>query len=457
MAPETRYARDRGINIAFQVVGDGPIDLVYVPGWVSHLEHAWEEPSLERFLNRLASFSRLILFDKRGTGLSDRVANSELPTLEQRMDDVRAVMDAAGSKRAAIFGWSEGCSMSALFAATYPERTAALALFGSFARRIWASDYPWAPTPEQREQFYDVIERGWGGPVAGGDGCSDLPTIAPSMVGDRRFEQWWATYLRRGASPGAALALARMNTHIDIRAVLPSIGVPTLVLHRSYDRDANVEEGRYIASGIPHAKFVELDGVDHLPFVGDADSVVDEIEEFLTGIRPVRPSERVLATVMFTDIVASTERAAEVGDRRWADLLAAHHAVVRRELERFRGREVDTAGDGFFATFDGPARAIRCAVNAIVGLNELGIEVRAGIHTGECEIIDGKVGGIAVNIGARIASLARPGQVLVSSTVKDLVSGSGIPFSDRGSHTLKGVPGDWQLFQVEEWERAVAP
>jgi class 3 adenylate cyclase len=435
--PQTRYAKSGAVHIAYQVVGGGGIDLVYVPGWISHLEYAWEEPSYARFLNRLASFSRLIMFDKRGTGMSDRDAG--LPTLEERMDDVRAVMDAVGSERAAIFGTSEGGNMSVLFAATYPERTIALVTFGIFAKRIWSEDYPWAPTPDEREGWYAKLEREWGGPT-------ELETLAPTKVTDERFAAWWASYLRVGASPQAALTLARTNTQIDIREVLPTIRVPTLVLHRTEDRDVSVEEARYIAGRIPGARLVGLPGQDHLPYVGDQDTLLDEIEEFLTGVRRGPDPDRVLATVLFTDIVGSTARAAEVGDRRWHDLLERHHAVVRRALGRFRGREVDTAGDGFLATFDGPARAIQCARAIVEGVGELGLEVRAGLHTGECELAGERVRGIAVHIGARVASLARPGDVLVSSTVKDLVAGSGIEFEERGEQELKGVPGRWRLF-----------
>ncbi len=441
MQPETKYAKSGGVNIAYQVVGNGPFDLVYVMGWVSNLDYFWEEALFARFLNRLASFARLILFDKRGTGLSDRVPDSALPTLEQRMDDVRAVMDAAGSERAALFGVSEGGPMSALFSATYPERTTALVMYGSYARRLWSPDYPWAPTPEQRQQFFDLIEHGWGGVV-------DAATLAPTVAKEEQFKQWWATYLRRSASPGAALALAHMNTQIDIRHVLPSIRVPTLVMHRTGDLDIDVGGSRHMAQRIPGAKYVELPGNDHLPWVGDQDAILDEVEEFLTGVRRGPEPDRVLATVLFTDIIGSTERAAQIGDRRWRGLLDGYYAHVRRELGRFRGREIDTAGDGVLATFDGPARAIRCACEIGRAVKSLGIEVRSGLHTGEIEVMDTSVGGIAVHIGARVAAHAGAGEVLVSSTVKDLVAGSGIRFEDRGSHTLKGVPGEWRLFSA---------
>jgi class 3 adenylate cyclase len=442
MAPETRYARSGDLNIAYQVVGDGPLDLVYVPGWVSNIELMWEEPAMAHFLERLGSFSRLILFDKRGTGLSDRVSNDELPTLEERMDDVRAVLDAVDSERAALFGHSEGGNMCVLFAATYPERTTALITLGSFAkRRDPDDDYPWAPEAVDREETAIDVERNWGHLRP-----QDVKYYAPSRLGDEAFVQNLERYFRRAASPGAAAALLRMNSYIDVRDVLPAIRVPALVLHRTGDHDVNVAEGRYLASKIAGAKFVELPGDDHWISAGDVDELADEIEEFLTGTRPLPEPDRVLATVLFTDIVGSTERAAELGDRRWRELLGAHDAAVRRELERFRGREVDTAGDGFLATFDGPARAVRCAISAGEAVRRLGIEVRAGIHTGECELDGEKVRGIAVHTGARIASLAGPGEVLVSQTVKDLVSGSGLAFDERGIHMLKGVPGEWRVY-----------
>jgi class 3 adenylate cyclase len=437
--PDTRYVKSGDLNIAYQVVGEGPLDLVYVAGWISNIELAWEEPTYARFLRRLASFSRLIMFDKRGTGLSDPVPLDALPTLEERMDDLRAVLEAAGSERTALFGHSEGGNMSVLFAAAHPERTVALATFGIFAKRIWSPDYPWAPTPEERLETIEQLERGWGGDM-------DLDELVPSA--DAAFKRQLARYLRRSASPGAAVALLRMNTHIDTRAVLPTIRVPTLILHRKGDLDADVEEGRWIASQIPGARFVELAGVDHLPWVGDQDAVLDEVQEFLTGVRPPPEPDRVLATVLFTDIVGSTERAAELGDRRWRELLEQHHAVVRGHIDRFQGREVDTAGDGFLAAFDGPARAVRCARAIGNALRELGIDVRAGLHTGECELVDDKVAGVAVHTGARVAARAGPGEVLVSQTVKDLVAGSGIEFEERGTHVLKGVPGEWRLYAV---------
>jgi pimeloyl-ACP methyl ester carboxylesterase len=438
MPPETLYAKSGDLNIAYQVVGDGPFDLVYVPGWVSNIDLAWEKPKPARFLERLASFSRLILFDKRGTGMSDRVSNDRLPTLEQRMDDVRAVLDAVGSESAALLGHSEGSSMSVLFAATYPDRSRALVLVGAFAKRLRTDDYPWAPTLEERLATIEEVERSWG---AGFDLTDYAPDEDPALL------EWYSTCLRRSASPGAAVALLRMNSQIDTRHILPTIRVPTLVLARTGDRDVMVDEGRWIASQIPEARFVELSGDEHLLWAGDQDGLLAEIEEFLTGMRSAPDYDRVLSTVLFTDIVGSTERARELGDRGWHEVLEEHHTRVRGVLERYRGREVDTAGDGFFASFDGPARAIRAACAVREGLQPLGIQIRAGLHTGECELMRDKIGGIAVHTGARVAAAAEPGEVLVSSTVKDLVAGSGIVFADRGERELKGV-GSWHLYSV---------
>ena len=436
MPPETRYAKSGDINIAYQVVGGGPLDLVLVPAFVSHLDLDWEEPRYAHFLRRLASFSRLIRFDKRGTGLSDRPGG--LPDLETRMDDVRAVLDTVGSERAALLGYSEGGPMCILFAATYPERTSALVLYGTYAkRRDPDDDYPWAATWEERQAYADQVEREWGTEA-------DLGTMAPNA--DDAMVRWWRARARASASPGAAKALILMNSQIDVRGVLSSLRVPTLVLHRRGDHDSRLDEGSYIAEHIPGARFVELEGEDHVPSI-DSDQILDEVEEFLTGARRGPEPDRVLATVLFTDIVGSTERASELGDRRWRELLERHQAVVRRELERFWGREIDTAGDGFLATFDGPARAVRCARAIGNGVRGLGIEVRAGLHTGECEVLGDKVAGVAVHTGARVAGAARPGEVLVSNTVRDLVAGSGIQFEDRGEHELKGV-GSWRLYSV---------
>jgi pimeloyl-ACP methyl ester carboxylesterase len=438
MPPETLYAKSGDLNIAYQVVGDGPFDLVYVPGWVSNIDLAWEKPKPARFLERLASFSRLILFDKRGTGMSDRVSNDRLPTLEQRMDDVRAVLDAVGSENAALLGHSEGSSMSVLFAATYPDRSRALVLVGAFAKRLRTDDYPWAPTLEERLATIEEVERNWG---AGFDLTDYAPGEDPDLL------EWYSTCLRRSASPGAAAALLRMNSQIDTRHILPTIRVPTLVLARTGDRDVTVDEGRWIASQIPAARFVELSGDEHLLWAGDQDGLLAEIEEFLTGTRSAPDHDRVLSTVLFTDIVGSTERARDLGDRGWHEVLDEHHTRIRGVLEKYRGREVDTAGDGFFASFDGPARAIRAACAMREGVQPLGIEIRAGLHTGECELMRDKIGGIAVHIGARVAAAAEPGEVLVSSTVKDLVAGSGIVFADRGERELQGV-GSWHLYCV---------
>jgi pimeloyl-ACP methyl ester carboxylesterase len=437
--PSTSYARSGDVNIAYQVVGEGPIDLVYVPGWISNVELMWDEPSHAHVLERLSRFSRLILFDKRGTGLSDPVPLRELPPLETRMDDVRAVLDAVGSDRAALFGFSEGGLMSVLFAATYPERVTALVLYGVFAKRIWSEDYPWAPTPEARTHEIELLERNWADRM-------DLDRMAPSE--DEPFKQRLATYFRRSASPGAAVALLRMNTQIDVREVLPSIQAPTLVVHRRDDVDVKAEEGRFVASAIPGARYVEVEGDAHTLWAGDTDAIIDETEQFLTGARPAAHSDRVLATVLFTDIAGSTERAAEIGDSRWRDLLQAHHSAVRAELVRYRGREIDTAGDGFLASFDGPARAIHCACAIRDHVATFGLPVRSGVHTGECERLGEKLGGIAVHIGARVAAVARPGEVLVSSTVRDLVAGSGIQFDDHGRHQLKGIAERWRIFRV---------
>jgi class 3 adenylate cyclase len=445
--PETRYARSGDVSIAYQVLGDGPFDLVHVPGFVSHVELSWQVPGQAEFARRLASYARVIRFDKRGTGMSDRVEGA--PTLETRMDDVRAVMDAVGSERAALLGVSEGGAMSILFAATYPERAWALVLAGAEPRSLWAPDYPWGAKEDEVRAALVRIEREAGSPE---NALRLAARLAPSL--DEEGRRALATSIRHGASPGARLALARMNMDIDVRHVLPAIRVPTLVLNRVGDSPDIVGGSRHLAEHIPGARHIELPGVDHVVFAGDPEPYLVEIERFLREVWEERAwddaePDRVLATVLFTDIVDSTAKAAALGDAGWRDLVQAHHGLVRRQLSRFRGMEIDTAGDGFFASFDGPARAIRCACAISEGVRELGIEIRAGLHTGECERIDNKVGGIAVNIGARVASNAHAGEVLVSSTVKDLVAGSGIQFAERGATELKGIPGEWRLFAVE--------
>jgi len=447
-APEVRYTKSGDVNIAYSVVGEGPFDLVFIVGWVlSTLEVAWDGPPAD-FFRRLGSFCRLILFDKRGTGLSDRVEG--IPQIETRMDDVRAVMDAVGSRRAAIMGVSEGGLMTALFAATYPERTAAAILYGTAATYIKADDYPWGRTREDYLSRHDERAKAWGSPKL----LDDLfMSSASAIAGDENVRRWFARYVRTSASPGASTQLALMNMDMDVRAVLPTIRVPTLVLHVEGDKWFPVGAAHYMADKVPGAELVILPGDDHAWFV-KPEAPAREIERFLTGIWKrgewdVYESERVLATVLFTDIVDSTATAVRLGDRGWRDLVQRHHAIIRRQLARFRGRELDTAGDGFFASFDGPARAIHCARAINDAVKELGIQVRAGLHTGECEVVDGKVGGIAVHIGARVAAQAEAGEVLVSSTVKDLVAGSGIQFRERGVASLKGVPGEWRLYGVD--------
>ena len=444
---ETRYARSGDVSIAYQVTGDGPFDVVHVPGFVSHVELAWEVPGIAALIRRLSSFCRLIRFDKRGTGMSDRV--SGVPTLETRMDDVRAVMDAAGSERAALIGVSEGGPMSILFAATYPERAWALALCGTFARERWAPDYPFGIRDEEARLEDEEIERSWGTPE---DATATAQELAPSASAEEQLAL--ATMVRQSASPGSALALNRMNHEIDVRNVLSAIRVPTLVLNREAEHPFTRQGSAYLAEHIPGARHLDLPGTDHAIFAGDWESYAQALEEFLQEAwaeeATVEPeTDRVLATILFTDIVGSTAKAVELGDARWRELLEDHHATVRRLLLRYRGTELDTAGDGFFAAFDGPARGIRCARAITESVRDLGIEVRAGLHTGECERMNAKVGGIAVHIGARVAAEAGPGEVVVSSTVKDLVAGSGIAFRDRGAAELKGVPGEWRLFAVE--------
>ena len=440
--PETQFARTEHGNVAYQIVGDGPLDLVFIPSWLSNVDVMWEEPSLARFLHRLGTFSRLLCFDKRGSGVSDPVPLTALPMLEEWMEDVRAVMDAAHVERAALLGIAEGGPMAMLFAATYPERTSALILIDTAARLLRDVDYPCGIPADRVPRFLASLKEMWGtGNYA--------PFLAPSAGHDERFRRWLARYERLAIPPGAHIHMYAQHLERDLRGVLSSITVPTLVLHRARDPHIRVGHGRYLAEHIPNAKYLELPGEDHLFFAGDSETMLAAIEQFLTGVRPMPEIDRVLATVLFTDIVGSTGRAATLGDRAWHALLETHQGIVRRELERHRGREVKTTGDGFLATFDGPARAIRCACDIRDGVRPLGIEVRAGLHTGECELMRDDVRGLAVHIGARVMANAGPGEVVVSSTVKDLVAGSGLRFVDRGPHDLQGIPGEWRLFVVE--------
>ncbi len=436
---DVRFAKSGDVHVAYRVVGEGPIDLVYAQGAFTHLEVEWELPAFRRYCERLADFTRLILFDKRGMGMSDRVPGAT--TLEDRMDDVRAVLDAVGSEGAAVMGESEGGPLAMLFAAAHPERTRALILQGAEVRERKDEDWPWGEASEDEfEEAMATLSERWGKGLG-------IDWVAPSVAGQEWARAWLGRVATHAATPGAAEAFMRMAFDIDVRHVVHAISVPTLIVHTVDDRVCHVENARFLARNIPGAKYVELQGSEHVPWF-DPERTIAEIREFLTGRREAATPDRVLATVLFTDLVGSTARAAELGDRRWRDVVEQHHAAVRRELGRFDGREVDTAGDGFFATFDGPARAIRCA-GAIVGaVRPLGLDVRAGLHTGEVEVADGKVAGIAVNIGARVAAQAGPGEVLVSSTVRDLVAGSGLEFADRGVAQLKGVPGEWRLYAV---------
>jgi class 3 adenylate cyclase len=439
--PPTRYVKSDDVYIAYQVFGEGSLDLLVVPGFVSNVEAIWQRPESATFLRRLASFCRVILFDKRGTGMSDR--SSQIFTLEQRMHDVRAILDEIGCERAALFGASEGGPMSLLYAATYPERTSALILYGSYAKRIRTSDYPIGWTDEQWESFIDNLERNWGTP----QGVS-LSMWAPSIARDQRAAERMTSYLRAAASPGAVVAIMKMNREIDVRHVLPAIRTPTLILHRTAERVSEIAHARYMAQHIPGAKLVELPGEDHVPWVGDQAALIDQIQQFLTGTRHTHDPERVLATVLFADIVGSTERAAALGDYSWRELLEAFYAKIREVLHQYRGREINTSGDGFLAAFDGPARAVRCAGAIRDAVRSLGLEVRCGLHTGECELVGDDLAGIAVHIGARVAGLAAPSEVLVSQTVRDLVAGSGLALEECGMHALKGVPDKWRLFRA---------
>jgi class 3 adenylate cyclase len=437
--PIARYAKSGDLNIAYVVEGDGPLDFVWIPPWISQVEYLWAEESLSRVMDRLTTFSRVITFDRRGAGLSDPLSGA--PTLEEQMDDVIAVMDAAGSKRAAIIGTLEGGPMAALFAATHPDRVSALVLYATFARATWAPGYEWAWSAEERQVHMDAAVEHWGeGLVAG--------SVAPSLMDNADFIEWAGRLERLAASPSTIKRIFDLIGEFDVRDILPSIRVPTLVLHRRDDSFINLEHSRFMADRIPDARLVELEGGDNMFSIGDSEALLGEIEEFLTGERHQVESDRMLATVLFTDICGSTERAAQLGDRSWRYMLERHDALFRRALERHRGREVKHTGDGFLATFDGPARAIRCAADLTDSVGSIGIQVRAGLHTGELEVMDGDLSGLAVHIAARVMDQAGPNEVLVSSTVKDLVVGSGIEFQERGEHELRGVPDKWRLFSV---------
>jgi class 3 adenylate cyclase len=439
--PTTHYVKSDDVYIAYQVFGEGSLDLIFVPGFVSNIEAMWPSPNRSRFFRRLASFCRVIIFDKRGTGMSDR--SSQIFTLEQRMHDVQSILNEVGSERAALFGISEGGPMSLLYAATYPERTSALVLYGAYAKRSWSSDYPFGWKDERWNNVLDNIEHHWGTP----QGVS-VTMWAPSIASDPRAAEGLASYFRASASPGAAAAIMRMNREIDVRHILPATRVPTLILHRTAERVIAVEHARYMAQRIPAAKLVELPGEDHMAWFGDQDSILDEVEQFLTGRRHAHEPERVLATVLFVDIAGSTARAATLGDNSWRELLETFYARVREVLHQYRGREINTSGDGLLATFDGPARAVRCASAIRDTVRSLNLEVRCGVHTGECEIVGNDIAGIAVHTGARVASIAAPGEVLVSQTVRDLVAGSGLVLEEYGTYTLKGVPNEWRLFRA---------
>ena len=442
MQPVTRYAQNDGVNLAYQAIGDGPLDILFLPGWISQIEHLWELPALRRYLERLAMFSRVILFDKRGAGLSDRELGEY--TLEQEMDDALAVLDAAGSERVALLTYSLGGPIGALLAANHPERVGALIMYASVARTSWAEDYDWALTSEERVEAAERNNSLWGDP-----GNPAVHLFAPSAEDDPLLSAWFARLQRLAASPGEALAMARASVDLDVRESLPRISVPTLVMHRRGELVWDLRHSRYLAENIPGARYVELEGRDSFPFFGDSDAVLEEIEEFLTGARSRGRLARALLTVMFTDIVDSTARAADLGDGRWRDLLARHDDAVRKELARFGGRAVKSVGDGFLATFDGPpSRALRCALAVTGEARELGVEMRVGMHTGECEVIGDDVAGMAVHLASRVAGLAGPGEVLVSGTVFGTVVGGPFTFDDRGLHELKGVPGRWPLFAL---------
>jgi pimeloyl-ACP methyl ester carboxylesterase len=440
--PETCYAKTRdGVHVAYEVVGEGPFDVVFANSWCSHAEFSWSNPTIARFYERLSSFCRLVLFDKRGTGSSDPIVG--VPTMEDRTDDIRAVMDAAGIEQAALFGGSEGAATCAVFAATYPERTSALVMFSPFIVGVADDECPWAWSWEVWDLVKATMAETWGTPYGSG-----VEFVTPSLTGNQTAMEWYGRYFRAACSPAMAVALLNINTEIDIRPVLATIRVPTLVLHRIDETWVNVNYGRYAAAKISGARLVELEGTDHYPWEQDAEAVLGEIQEFLTGERVEPDDDRVLATVLFTDIVESTALAARSGDRSWGELLDAHDAMVRRQLTRFAGQEIKATGDGFLATFDGPARAIKAALAIREGGARLGLDIRAGLHTGEIERRGADIGGIAVHLGQRVSAIAGAREVVVSSTVKDLVAGSGIEFEDRGEHELKGVPGEWHLFAV---------
>jgi pimeloyl-ACP methyl ester carboxylesterase len=445
--PNTSYARNGDINIAYQVVGDGPIDIVMTPGYISHLDLWWTIPETTAFLRRLASFSRLIIYDKRGTGLSD--PSPAVPALEERMEDLHAVLNAVGSERAALFGISEGGPMSVLFAATYPDRASALILYGSFAKLTPNRDY----FPELQPVFDDIRVKLDDVVAHWGEGKS-IDVFAPNYADDPAQRRLWGFYERAAASPGMVRSLLDALVKIDVRHVLSAIRIPTLIMHRADDMAPPADASRYMAERIPNARYVELEGIDDVPWLGDGDALIDEIEEFLVGAKRTAEPERALATVLFTDIANSTMHASEIGDRRWREVLDQHDTITRRHLASFGGREVKHLGDGFLLSFDGPARAIRCARAIADDVTTVGIELRAGVHTGECEMRGSDIGGMAVHIGARVAAKAKPNEVLVSAAVRDLVVGSGIEFADRGVHDLKGVPGDWQLLAVGQEEIA---
>jgi pimeloyl-ACP methyl ester carboxylesterase len=436
--PRIHYAKSGDISIAYQSVGEGALTIVFAGGWISHVEVLWEDPSFGRFIGNLSSFARVLLFDKRGTGASDRDVG--YPTLDDRMDDIRAVMDDVGVERAAVFGCSEGGNMACMFAAAHPERVSHLVLFGVFAKREWSPDYPWAPTREERQAWIEMIEREWGG-------TPDMDDLAPSRAGDQAFAEWFGRLCRLSASPGAAVRLAKLNTHIDMRDVLPVIGVPTLVMNRKGDRDAKIEEARYIAGRIPNAKLVELEGADHFPWTERVEDLTSEIQEFITGSRPAT-SELVLATILCTDIVGSTAKRAGMGDAAWNELLQRHNTAVRAVLRERQGIEINTTGDGFIASFASPARALLAALDVHQAMAPLGLPVRAGVHTGECQRSGTNITGVAIDIAVRVASIADAGEVTASRTVRDLTIGAALDFSSRGEHALKGAPGAWEVFAV---------